>query len=163
MCSRYVPVVDVFWRFYRLAPVGVRGSDFSKPQGKYSTKPEFEELRSTKPSHLPGASFTRNACPVEYPEWLLRSPAASGKTNDKQRAYAEVVPSQWTRTALPLRGQNDGPYVPTVYALPNYDVSPDGQRFLMVKDSEQVTSGAQINVVLNWSEEPKRRVPTGNK
>jgi hypothetical protein len=107
-----------------LATVGVRGSDFSKPQGKYSSKPEFEELRSTKPSHLRGASFTRNACPVEYPECLLRSPAASGKTNDKQRAYAEVVRSQWTRTVLPLGGQNDGPYVPTVYALPNYDVSP---------------------------------------
>jgi hypothetical protein len=56
-----------------------------------------------------------------------------------------------------------GPYVPTAYALPNYDVSFNGQRFLMVKDSEQVTSAAQINVVLNWSEEPKRRVPTGKK
>jgi hypothetical protein len=33
----------------------------------------------------------------------------------------------------------------------------------MVKHSEQVTSGAQINVVLNWSEELKRRVPTGKK
>jgi len=54
-------------------------------------------------------------------------------------------------------------YAPTAYALPNYDVSSNGQRFLMVKDSEQVTSAAQINVVLNWSEEPKRRVPTGKK
>jgi serine/threonine-protein kinase len=41
-----------------------------------------------------------------------------------------------------------------------YDVSPDGQRFLMVKETEQSTAGTQINVVLNWFEELKRRVPT---
>ena len=40
----------------------------------------------------------------------------------------------------------------------NYDVSADGQRFLMVKQGEQVPG--QINVVQNWFEELKRRVPT---
>jgi Tol biopolymer transport system component len=40
-----------------------------------------------------------------------------------------------------------------------YDVSPDGQRFLMEKQSEQVLT--QINVVLNWFEELRRRVPAG--
>jgi len=44
-----------------------------------------------------------------------------------------------------------------------YDVSPDGQRFLMVKEIEQARSAAQINVVLNWFEELKRRVPTANR
>ncbi len=42
-----------------------------------------------------------------------------------------------------------------------YDVSPDGQRFLMVKENQQGTSASQINVVLNWFEELKRRVPSG--
>ena len=40
---------------------------------------------------------------------------------------------------------------------PNYDVSPDGQRFLMVKD--ELVSG-RLNVVLNWTEELKHLVPT---
>jgi hypothetical protein len=37
-------------------------------------------------------------------------------------------------------------------------VTPDGRRFLMIKDAatEQVT---QINVVVNWFDELKRRVP----
>jgi Tol biopolymer transport system component len=39
-----------------------------------------------------------------------------------------------------------------------YDVTRDGQRFLMVKDVEQ-TSTTQINVVVNWFEELKRLVP----
>jgi len=40
-----------------------------------------------------------------------------------------------------------------------YDISPDAQRFLMIKAVEGSQS-AQINVVLNWFEELKRLVPT---
>ena len=57
----------------------------------------------------------------------------------------------------------EGQYVtnlfPGISAL--YDVSADGQRFLMIKETEAASqSAAQINVVLNWFEELKRRVPT---
>ncbi len=40
----------------------------------------------------------------------------------------------------------------------NYDVTPDGQRFLMVKDVHQDVASNRINVVLNWTQELKRRV-----
>ena len=43
--------------------------------------------------------------------------------------------------------------------LPFYDISPDGQRFVMIKLEQQ--ERAQINVVQNWFEELKRLVPTG--
>lgn len=46
---------------------------------------------------------------------------------------------------------------------PNYDVSRDGQRFLMTRESEQDSSATQINVVLNWFEELKQKVPAGKK
>jgi serine/threonine-protein kinase len=56
----------------------------------------------------------------------------------------------------------EGPYVPTPATFPNYDVSSDGQRFLMLKPSESAEAApTQINVVLNWFEELKRRVPVG--
>jgi hypothetical protein len=49
------------------------------------------------------------------------------------------------------------------YATPvgfrTYDVSPDGQRFLMIKDDRNATA-AGIVVVLNRQEELKRLVPT---
>ncbi|MGH9257649.1 MAG: TolB family protein [Vicinamibacterales bacterium] len=45
----------------------------------------------------------------------------------------------------------------TGITIPNYDVSPDGQRFVMVKDE---SGTGRLNVVLNWSEELKRLVPT---
>lgn len=58
----------------------------------------------------------------------------------------------------------EGKYELTPATLTNYDVSPDGQRFLMLKPSEQTqVAPTQINVVLNWYEELKRRVPTGTK
>ena len=41
-----------------------------------------------------------------------------------------------------------------------YDLTPNDQKFLMVKESEQESTVTQINVVLNWFEELKRLVPT---
>jgi len=41
-----------------------------------------------------------------------------------------------------------------------YDISPDGQRFLMIKEDEG--QPGHINVILNWFEELKRLVPTDN-
>ena len=41
-----------------------------------------------------------------------------------------------------------------------YDVSPDGQRFLMIKEPASVgTAGVDIFLVLNWFEELTRLVP----
>jgi hypothetical protein len=56
-----------------------------------------------------------------------------------------------------------GAYVPTRATFPYCDVSPDGQRFLMIKFSEQTTALTQIVVVQNWFEELKQKVPTGTK
>jgi hypothetical protein len=51
----------------------------------------------------------------------------------------------------------DQRYVFQNISLANYDVSPDGQQFVMVKDE---TGSGRLNVVLNWTEELKRLVPT---
>ena len=42
----------------------------------------------------------------------------------------------------------------------SYDISPDGERFLMIKESDE-TSSTEFVVILNWFEELKRLVPTG--
>jgi hypothetical protein len=58
----------------------------------------------------------------------------------------------------------------TKYAAPNpgrhYDVSVDGQRFLMIKsvsEGDPNVTPASMVVVLKWFEELKRRVPTNGK
>ena len=55
----------------------------------------------------------------------------------------------------------EGPFAPSPRSSPNYDVSPDGQRFLMLKAGEQ--SAGEINVVLNWPEQLKQKLGAGGK
>ncbi len=48
----------------------------------------------------------------------------------------------------------------------NFDVTANGQRFLVTTfvgndDSDPAPATPRINVILNWFEELKRRVPTG--
>ncbi len=49
---------------------------------------------------------------------------------------------------------------------PMYDITPDGTRFVFVQPAGQADSekqpAPQINIVLNWFEELKERVPTDN-
>ena len=72
-----------------------------------------------------------------------------------------VVPikTQPTLDAGKPRVLFEGPYRSSAISLnyQYYDIDPDGQRFLMIKEDREA---GQINVVLNWFEELKRLVPT---
>ncbi len=69
------------------------------------------------------------------------------------------VQTKPTFSACKPRVLFEGVYV-TSTTLPGvsqyHDISPDGQRFLMIKEGQ---GAGQINVVLNWFEELKRLVP----
>ena len=55
----------------------------------------------------------------------------------------------------------EGQYLVT--GIRAYDIHPDGQRFLMIKEApqtEEASAPAEIILVQNWSEEFKRLVPT---
>ncbi len=43
----------------------------------------------------------------------------------------------------------------------NYDITPDGERFIMIRPEEGLEP-TQINIVLNWSEELRKKIPTGD-
>ena len=54
----------------------------------------------------------------------------------------------------------EGDYLLTAFSFPYYDVSPDGKRFLMLEPvASEARPPAQINIVLNGSQELKRLVP----
>ncbi len=50
----------------------------------------------------------------------------------------------------------DGTFAPGQPGLPGYDVSMDGQRFLMVKPGDGEAAQRPIHVVINWFEELRR-------
>jgi hypothetical protein len=63
----------------------------------------------------------------------------------------------------------EGPYASNTVSVTwraDYSIALDSQRFLMLKpkkQQQQQTALTQINVVQNWFEELKQKVPTGKK
>jgi hypothetical protein len=49
-----------------------------------------------------------------------------------------------------------------IYGSLSYDISPDGQRFLMIERDIEMAPN-QLNVVLNWREELQQKVPVTPK
>ena len=54
-------------------------------------------------------------------------------------------------------------YVLDQFGNPNYDVTPDGQRFVMVKRGNSPDSQRPIDLVVNWFEELRAKVPVTGK
>jgi hypothetical protein len=76
--------------------------------------------------------------------------------------FLNAVPVQADARFSPGRPAKVFETLPGGGAARNYDVSPDGQRFLILKDiTDPSPAGnpAKIIVVLNWLEELKRLVP----
>jgi serine/threonine protein kinase/Tol biopolymer transport system component len=96
------------------------------------------------------------------PVWNPNGRELFYRSGDKMMAVD--ITTQPSFTTGKTRVLFEGHYQLAPVTFPNYDVSPDGQRFLMLKPSESVEAApTQINVVLNWFEELKRRVPSGTK
>jgi eukaryotic-like serine/threonine-protein kinase len=96
------------------------------------------------------------------PVWNPNGRELFYRSGDKMMAVD--IAAQPGFTAGTPRMLFEGGYQLAPVPVANYDVSPDGQRFLMLKPSEQAESApTQINVVLNWFEELKQKVPTGKK
>lgn len=78
-----------------------------------------------------------------------------------QGDFLVVVPVESTDSALktgPPKVLFEVPYAGLDRGGMGYDVSPDGERFVMLQLKEG--SSSHINVVVNWTEEFERLVPT---
>jgi eukaryotic-like serine/threonine-protein kinase len=96
------------------------------------------------------------------PAWNRNGRELFYRSGDKMMAVE--IATQPGFTAGSPRMLFEGGYETAPFPSTNYDVSPDGQRFLMIKPSEAGEAApTQINVVLNWFEELKQKVPVGKK
>jgi serine/threonine-protein kinase len=112
-----------------------------------------------RPYPGPGGKWQISTGGGSEPVWNPKGRELFYRSGNKMMAVD--VTTQGTFSAGKPRILFEGAYVPTPRSFPDYDVSPDGQRFLMLKPNEQAQ--AQINVVLNWFEELKQKVPAGKK
>ena len=112
-----------------------------------------------RPFPGPGGKWLISTEGGTQPVWARNGRELFYRNGDKMMAAA--VETEPVFAAVKPKLLFEGHYETGIYpSLPNYDVSPDGRRFLMIKSSEQETAATQINVVLNWLEDLKRRVPT---
>jgi len=93
----------------------------------------------------------------ELPVWS-RSSKELFYRNGRQWMVASFTASQTLSFEVP-RILFEGNYLNI--AGMEYDVSPDGQRFLLLKPIEESSPRTQLNVVTNWFEELERKVAGG--
>jgi eukaryotic-like serine/threonine-protein kinase len=145
-------------------PFNEGGPRFS-PDGRWLAYVSDESGRAeiyVQPYPGPGGKWQISTEGGREPVWNPNGRELFYRSGDKMMAVD--VTTQPSFTAGKPRVLFKGQYVPTVTTPANYDVSPDGQRFLMLKPVEQAEAAAtQISVVQNWFEELKQRVPTGKK
>jgi eukaryotic-like serine/threonine-protein kinase len=142
-------------------PYGEGAPSFS-PDGRWMAYVSSESGRNeiyVRPFPGPGEKVTISADGGNEPVW---SPNGREIFYRKGDALMAVPVSTGARLNIgkPQR-LFERPYEPTLALWPNYDVTRDGERFLMLKTIEQQTTPPQINVVLNWYEELKRLAPPG--
>jgi hypothetical protein len=111
----------------------------------------------------PGGKWQVSTDGGAEPVWNPNGRELFYRNGDKMMAV-EIV-TQPSFAAGKPRMLFERPYQPPPATFPNYDVSPDGQRFLMLKPSEETSSASltQMVVVQNWFEELKQKVPAGKK
>jgi Tol biopolymer transport system component len=91
------------------------------------------------------------------PVWSRNGRELFYRSGDKMMAVE--IDTRSTFSAGKPKSLFQGLYQPTPTFDANYDVAPDGRRFLMIKPGGEEQAPTQVNVVLNWFEELKRLVP----
>jgi eukaryotic-like serine/threonine-protein kinase len=134
------------------------------PDGRWIAYESTESGRAeayVQPFPNPGGKWQISTDGGTEPVWNRNGRELFYRSANKMMAVDVVT--QPTFSAGKPRLVFEGRYLARTGGSPaNYDVSPDGQRFLMIKASDE-TPASQINIVLNWFEELKQKVPTGKK
>ena len=135
------------------------------PDGRWVAYISNESSRNeiyVQPYPGPGGKWQISTDGGTEPVWNPNGRELFFRNGDKM--WAVDITTQPSFAAGKPRLLFHGPYLLSPATSSNYDVSSDGQRFLMVKPNEQEqTAPTQINVVQNWFEELKQKVPAGNK
>jgi Tol biopolymer transport system component/predicted Ser/Thr protein kinase len=135
------------------------------PDGRWLTYTSDESGRYeiyVQPYPGPGGKWQISTEGGTEPVWNPNGRELFYRSGDKMMAVE--ISTQPGFAAGKPRMLFEGRYELASVQVSNYDVSPDGQRFLMIKSSDSTASApTQINVVLNWFEELKQKVPAGNK
>jgi serine/threonine-protein kinase len=137
----------------------VEGAPALSPDGRWVAYASAESGRTeihVRPFMGSGEKLTISTEGGNEPVWSRNGKELFYRSGDAMMAV-DVTTSPVLGAGKPRR-LFERPYELSSALWPDYDVSPDGKRFLVVKVLESSDVPAQINVVLNWTEELKRLV-----
>jgi len=137
-----------------------RSPQFS-PDGRWLAYASDESGRSeiyVQPYAGPGGKWQISTEGGAEPLWNRNGRELFYRHGDKMMAVEITTQPRFTVGTPQMLFE--GRYAASVM-VPSYDVSADGQRFLMLKPDEQ--AAGQINIVQNWFAELERRVSAGTK
>lgn len=140
------------------------GAQRFSPDGRWMAYVSNESGRNeiyVQPYPGPGGKWQISTDGGNEPVWNRNGRELFYRSGDKMMAVD--ITTEPSLSAGKPKMLFEGPYVSAPSdPSPEFDVSPDGQRFLMLKPvTQEQAAPTQINVVLNWTEELKRLVPTG--
>jgi len=92
----------------------------------------------------------------EQPVWSPTGEELFYRSGDKMMSIPVETGATFEAGSPEILFEGSYPSDPHISAIPYYDVSQDGQRFLMIRDD---TEPDQIHVIPNWFEELQRLVP----
>lgn len=112
-----------------------------------------------QPYPRPGGKWLISTEGGLYPVWGHNGREIFYRSGDKMMVAA--VETQPTfKAGTPRMLFRNGDYlIGGFLGLGNYDVAPDGQRFLMIKEKEAPASSKELSIVLHWTDELKRIAP----
>jgi len=146
-------------RLFLDTPFDERSPMFS-PDGKwlaYASNASGRKEVYVQPYPGPGGTWQVSTDGGEQPVWAPDGRELFYRNGDK--VMVSTVSLQAAFQASTPRVLFEGRYARDFAGNFNdYDIAPDGQHFVMVKEAEQ-KAATQLNVVLNWFEDLKRRVP----
>jgi eukaryotic-like serine/threonine-protein kinase len=135
------------------------------PDGRWLAYQSDESGRNEiyiRPFPSPGGRWQISTEGGTEPLWARIGQELFYRNGDKMMAVTIETKPNFTAAKPKLLFK--GNYVVGPFSFrPNYDVSADGQRFLMVKAAEQQQAVSEIKLVLNWSEELKHLAPAGTR
>jgi len=142
------------------------GAPEFSPDGRWIAYASDESGRRevyVQPYPGPGGKWQISTDGGSEPVWSRNGRELFYRTGDKVMAV-EIATEPGFSAGKP-KMLFEGHYLSTTSEPgPYFDVSPDGQKFLMLKPvTQEQATPTQINVVLNWTEELKRLVPAEKK
>ena len=138
------------------------------PDGRwlaYSSNESEDYEVYVRPFPGPGGKWQISTGGGQYPKWSRNGKELFYRTSESKLMVASYTASGDSFSADKPQLWSPGQFTDRGLGFYNFDLHPDGKRVAVLKapGTERDAAMNKVNIVLNWFEELKQKVPTGKK